>query len=325
MASAAFRATSPSLIWPIPTPRSFASTIILAPNGEDINGGDAIAANGNSFSRIDRFMSQGGVRAIFWQTTAVNGQRFALVDHLGSWRGDTYGMYLLPSGKPLDGFIGDLSAVDVVTPFLGDHRWNPPLILNGTKSGVPWIIDRGEPYEVLADWKVYVLGRAGVTAPCRIRFGPTAPRGLALLPAVVRRFAASADEILGPGTGEGTLRPTNRIRQTVEKEWAIAAVRPWALTSSPYNGRKQLDDLLTEWSSRTAARRSVYRSLRRDYAASEQALAGYYMADFKLDRRSARTFSRYAMDHMLRSYFVFPGEDAMRRVPPDTPWPSTTR
>lgn len=325
MASAAFRSTNPSLIWPIATPLPVGVTIVLAPNGEDISGGDALDADASTFSRIDRLPSTSGVRAIFLQKVAVNGQKLAVVDKLGSWRGDTYELYLLPAGKSLDGFITVQSSAGQGTPVLGSDRWNPPLILKDMKSNVPWIIDRGEPYEVLADWKVYTLRGAGLTSPCRITFGLPTPQGLALLPAAVRRLAALADEVLGPGTGEGTLRQTDRIRQTVEKEWAIAAVRPWALTTRPYNSRQQVDNGLVEWVGYSTLRRRVYRSLQRDYAASEQALASYYVVNFKLDRQTARTFSGYAMDHMLRSYFVFHNEDAINRPATITPWPLKVR
>jgi hypothetical protein len=113
------------------------------------------------------------------------------------------------------------------------------------------------------------------------------------------------DEALGPGTGEGTLHQSARIRTTVDKEWANAAQRPWALTSTPYNSRAEVDAGLREWARGNGARARLLRRIRALYPGAERDLAAYYAR-----RRSGRSGSpsalaRKALDHMFRTYFVF--------------------
>ena len=333
MALRAFRSTSPSLLWPIDPPTG--NRITLGQKVEEISGGDALTADPAEFRRIE---GADHLFIIYWQQEPRFGRRIAVVDRRRGWRGDWYTVHMLAPHVTMEQLRRQVSNVDLFDsdgwgtfqPVLGDNRWLPPLFLEHTVSGIHWFIDRGNSWDVQADWIVYTIEAKGLSSPCRVRFA--SPKGLARLPSAVRRLAAELDEALGPGTDEGTLRPTGRIRGAVEDDWATAATRPWALTDQPYNSRAQINAGLATWASQSATRDRLHRSILRDYPAAVRALAQYYVRHFGIQGGEVDKFSRYAADHLLRTYFVFPREDTpmvLEDFPPEersvNPWPRTVR
>jgi hypothetical protein len=146
------------------------------------------------------------------------------------------------------------------------------------------------------------------------------------LPAAVRRFAALADEALGPGKNEGTLRPTARIRGRLAHQWTTISERPWALTATPYNSREEVDAGLAVWAKGVPSRDRLLRQLRASLAPAEEELANYLGTRFAITERDAREFSAYAIDHMLRSHFTFHSDaGGYARNPSVTPWPASVR
>lgn len=303
MAQAAFRSSSPSLLWPVAQPTRGTTKLILTQASEDISGGGGIDA-GDEF---DRGGGQ-GQPTIFWRSSKRREPHLAVVDTPFNWRGDWYAVYILPSDTTADGLLKTLTADGSnknPDPLLGDHRWAIPLVLTDRKTGRDWIVDRGEPYQTLADWHVYEPAGLRLKPLCRVSFGLPKEGGLSLLPPAVSRFAAAADEALGPGDNEGTLQPTSRIRLEKEKDWANAALRPWAVTDTPYNTRAEIDRGLDKWASGSRKRLALRARLRRNEIDAERPLATYYMTRFGKSPVEARRLSRYILDHNLRDYFVF--------------------
>ena len=305
MARTAFHSTNPSLLWPVATPEGQQTELILTQASEDITGGGGIIVNNG-------FVSRGGDPGrptIFWRSGKRAGSHLAVVDQPFSWQGDWYAVYLLPPNATADWLLGVLTderSIKTPTPLLGDSRWAIPLVLTDRKTGRDWLIDRGEPYQALVDWQVYEPAGLRLRPMCRVSFGVPKEGPLSLLPAAVRRFAAAADEALGPGSDEGSQQPTATIRMKVEKDWANAALRPWAITNMPYNTRAEIDRGLSEWARGNGKRRTLRAHIIRSELAAQAPLAAYYAAHLGKSGPAALRLSRYVLDHNLRSYFIFP-------------------
>jgi hypothetical protein len=313
MAEVAFRSTSASLVWPIAQPSNPNFKIILKQNGADISGGWAIDADPDAFE-IQRAIGQKELpRPIYWRRTASASKRLAIVDSHGGWRGDTYSLFVLSSDASFDRVALQLIPAEgdretALKPLLED-RWNIPIVLTEKGSGADWLIDRGEPYEIMADWQVHAVTAQELATTCRIAFGYDERAGLGGLPSAVRRFAAALNQALGPGTDEGTSQPTAGIRLAVERGWANAALRPWALTDAPYNSRVEVERGLDLWARGNPRRTALRRRIGEDYWQAERALASYYEARHGMESVAARNLSRQVTDAMFRSYFMFPKSD----------------
>lgn len=332
MAERAFRSTSPDLTWPIFPPDAELATVVLSRKRADLSGGDVLQADPAVFARNAPFAA---VRHyLYWQIAPRDGHRMAVIDREFNWQGSWFTLYLPDEGQMREEFLqaryrnADQSdtALPAPLPLLGDNRWKPPTVLRDTATGGLWVIDPGErDMKALPDWQVFVPDQGALTPLCRVIFWPTEETGLDLLPRDLRRFGALADEALGPGTGEGTLRPTARIRSRVARDWANLAVRPWALTGKAQS-RAEVDAGLELWAEGVAARRRLLRDLRRSEPAAQAALAEYLSARFALTPDQAEAFSRYAVDFMLRRHFVFHRERSVPEPPnPPSPWPEALR
>jgi len=332
MAHKAFLSTSASLTWPIARPDGAAAKIALSRDAEDISGGDGLQADPTIFDRTEYGIGPSG--RVYWQREA-RGTRIVVVDENASWRGDWYYLYSLNDSVTEKEFLGKIAQNDGSTepfaPLLGDGNWTPPVILQDSHSRKLWAIDPGPPYLAMGDWRVLTVKARGMGSPCRIDFTPAGEAGVNQLPAAVRRFAKLADEALGPGINEGTLRPTERIRSDVARDWAIVGNRPWALTDNPYNNREEVDAGLRDWARGVPRRARVYRAMLDGYHGAAAALANYFKRQFGVREKVARAYSAYAMDHMLRSYFVFHSDRPFevhldeRERGSATPWPSGVR
>ena len=302
LAEAAFRSTSGSMLWPIPAPATRGTRIVLAPTSRDISGGNAIEADAGTFTIIH---GATGEPTTFWATGLSGGRRLVVVEEPFNWRGDWYFTYLVDRSMTPQLLASAFGKGDAgLKPLLGPSRWNPPLVLKDSRSGQYWLIDRGEPYEVMRDWAVHGFTKGAMTTSCRISFGYGPRSDVSTALPAVRRLAAALDQALGPGTGEGTLQQTAALRNAVAHEWANASLRPWALTDAPYNSRGEVDRGLAEWASGVPARQALLRRIEAGYPAAERALGRYYAERFP-GRGAPARMARDALDHMFRSYFVF--------------------
>lgn len=328
MAKKAFRSTQVSLDWPVATPDGTAATIVLARSSDEPI--DGMRSDFTVFERIESGTAP--TNTIYWQKNALGGKRIVMVDAPIGWRGDWYYLYSLSDGLAMKEFLDTIAKpawwtgelADAFAPVLGYGNWTPPVILRDSSSHKLWAIDLGEPHFTLGNWRVLTTTPKGMSSPCRIDFTPKSKPGSVRLPAAVRRFARLANKALGPDHDMGTLHPTAAIRGKVEDDWAIVSNRPWALTDTPYNSHAEVEAGLKTWAKGIPARARVYWALHGSYGAAERALANYYTARFAVPASAARRYSAYAIDHMLRSYFVFhsdkPGDSDSK-----TPWPAGIR
>jgi hypothetical protein len=326
LATSAFHSTNTSLAWPIDAPKDLGSTFSVYRRTVDISGGDALANDPKTFSRVEPTAAFGRPAPVFWQIEPRDGHRLAVVDQPSGWRGDRYSIYLLDATTPPDAVLADAGR-EVgrrFSPIL-DEQWTPPLVLSDVRSGTVWFFNPGEPYPFLPEWRVHTVEKGTLRSPCVVAFRPEMKTAVSLLPEPVRRLAASLDDALGPGADEGTLHPTARIRIDVAQGWANASLRPWAVSDHVYNTREQVEAGLRGWASGSSRRTAVYRAIQRDYPAAERALATYYERRFKLSSRQAHEQASYVADLMLRSYFFFHVVDAEGYAQgARNPWPTPT-
>jgi hypothetical protein len=329
LAAAAFQSTDASLFGPFEPPDGLVSTISLDRTEKDISAGGGVDNDTDVFLNISAPVPTGGALTIFWQDRPRNGKRIAVVDQPFNWEGDWYSTYLIGAEASSKDLAKDIQTADEAArkykPILAD-RWNPPLVLTDDKSGASWFIDVGEPYQALADWRVYTVNGGVARSPCRISFRPNVESTVSLMPEPVQRFAALLDSVLGSGRNEGTLQPTARNRIVVALGWANASLRPWALTDGPYNTRQEVDEGLKQWAFGSAKRKTVYDDIRRQYAGARDALAQYYEHRFKLQPQATREMAAYVIDMMYRQYFVFhrPGNGNPAKSAKN-PWPKQLR
>lgn len=334
MAKAAFNSTNPDLYWPIPTPDPAKAGIVFS---RTMNADNGVQADPAIFDSIRLTANPDWQPTVYWQRAATNGTHSVVVAAPFNWRGDWYYLFRVDAGLTLDDFLRLYSQVPVhdaqrtaadtstLIPVLGDNRWQPPILLQTRQTGVLWALDQGEADTPLPPWKVTLMEADGTTSPCQVGFIRPTGAGLAVLPAAVRRFARLADEALGPGRNEGTLHPTANIRMDVERDWAILSERPWALTAAPYNSRREVDPGLSKWSKAVPARGRLRRKLSRSYNPAKEALAKFLASRFAIQADEARSFSAYAMDVLLRNYFVFHRDAAGASSSTETPWPRGKR
>jgi hypothetical protein len=309
MAATAYRSKRPSLLWPIPRPVRPGTRIILTQKEEEISGGHGIDIDPSAFDAIESGAGGSGATLYRRRNPAATAQ-LIVVDAPFNWQGDRYSVYLLNGDAALDRLgrhldVREPAPEKPIEPALGES-WMPPIVLTDNTTGTDWIIERGEPYAIMADWTVHGIAGDRLTTPCRIAFGLPEAGGLSLLPRPVRQFAAALDEALGPGDDEGTLHPTARIRLLVQGGWANAALRPWAMPDTSYNGPSEVDRGLIEWAQGNRARRALLDRVRSSRRRAEGPLAAYYAAHFGKEAAEARRLSRSVLDRMYLTNFVFP-------------------
>lgn len=322
LAVTAFRSSAFQLQGPFAPKPDVGSAFSVFRSEADISGGNGLASDGEAFETIS-LPDNGGT--IFWQRSPADGARVAVVETHFGWRGDIYATYVLPTSVGRDALIQSAASEDPgqatgIKPLFGTVRWNPPLLLTDRTSRSAWIIDSGEPYEALPDWRVFTVTDGMARSPCSIAFRPKVKAAVALLPAAVQVFAASLNEALGPGKDEGTLQPTARTRNAVANAWANASVRPWAVVANAYNSREEVDAGLKRWAAGSKARAAVYRAILAQHGPAERAMAAYYTQWFDLNPREAQAAGRFVIDAMFRTYFTFHRDAGGAVKPEQAPW-----
>jgi hypothetical protein len=290
---------------------------------EDISGGDALVATADHFTDEAR---QSGARHLFWEIRPRARKRIVVLVDRFNWQGDIHSAYVLDSDVSPRELIADLvhpRAERRFKPLIADS-WTPPQVVIDRKTDKRWLLVQGSSFYAMSGWTIYAAGAGDFSQPCTVRFMPPVEEAVNLLPRPAQRFAALLSEALGPGTGEGTLRPTARIRAGVESNWGTAILRPWALRDS-YNLRAEVDENLQQWAAANPKRRAVHRALMREYPRAERVLAAHYRSHFRLSSRRAAEMARYATNLLFCSYFNFPSsaglQERQERKPQVNPWP----
>lgn len=331
MAEAAFAAPQPDLDWPIQLPEG---KIVLARKALDISGGDGAASDPAVFQRLTMASSGHLGLVVHWQRVAHLGQRLVVVDTPFNWRGNWYHSFLVDQAVSITDFQRlyqiaaqqDFRAAPPGPPplglLLGDNRWQVPTILHTGDRGALWLLDQRNG---MRPWQVHVPEGHRLIQPCRVLFPGDPEQPLQDLPPAVRRFAALADQALGPGHDEGGLQPTAAIRRRVAAGWLALAHRPWALSGGRANSRAEVEAGLEVWAKGVLARGRLLRKLRCSLDPAGQELARFLQARFDLTATEAQSFSLYAIDHMLRRHFVFHSETGRLSDPAPPPWPASRR
>ena len=247
------------------------------------------------------------------------GWRLALTFRNQSWKANNYFAVLQPQGTTLrevlrwmdelpgfgPGFQRDATSTALASYF-------PMTVLRDTAPGTLAVI-RTDYSESWSAWTVFRIAPSGFKQECKVRFRPDVTTdgyfipypADHLLPPPVRRLAALLDSTLGSGEHDGELQSTSRLREDARRIWLTMALRPWAVQSTPYNSRDEVDAGLRLWSIQGKAYRRIYDAIQQDYPVARRALARYYQRVFVLTHARAVPLSDYALDVAFRGYFMF--------------------
>jgi hypothetical protein len=338
MATAAFRSTSPLLIWPVQQPDAALAALVLSRKDSDISGGDGILADPAVFERMQLDERPFWGQIVHWQRDTRDNRRILVVETPFSWQGSRYSLFLVdaalsPESFPqafLSAFRANFQQAEegpaILRPVLYKDSWATPTILRDAGSGRLWVLEQGQFTFWQPEWQIHASDVEGVSLLCRVVFNADGSAGLVRMPTAVQRFAAFADEALGPGIEEGTLQPTQGIRNQVAHGWTTLAERPWALTTTPDNSRKEVEAGLAAWAEGVPARSRLHQRLLDSLQPAEDALTEFLSNRFAIGEDDARLFATYAIDHMLRSYFTFHSDvGGLAHTPSVTPWPESLR
>ncbi|MAG67701.1 MAG: hypothetical protein CMK74_17855 [Pseudomonadales bacterium] len=300
LAEAVYASTAPRLYAPQVLPEPFAGRWQLGALQADISAGAPLHHGGVFVHESD---AQGRDRYV--TQANAQGQQLVVEQQPRGWQGDVYSARWR-----------SLAAPDAL---LLEDSWRPPLVFTSDQG--LWLVTLGEPYQVLAPWRVFSADSA--QPACVLGFRPPA----SALPAAVDRLTALLDQALGPGLNEGTLQPTARIRLAAAHLLGNLAQRPWALdATAAYNRRATVDAALREWADQAPEHWLLLDKLDAHYAPAEQALADYYQKVFGAPDDDAQQMAAWVLDLLYRVWFVFPAAESQPvSVPSSNPWPAHLR
>lgn len=302
LAQAMFESEAAYLYAPLMVPEAMESTLALGTSEVDISGGDALQST-DAFRKLPK--PDG--RSVYWAQGADSGKRIVVVERPVGWRGDMYSLYLLEEGLEQVAFMDDVARGELELaqePLLSD-AWRPPLVFRQPDEGL-WFIDVGQPFDILADWRVYT---PDATQPiCTITFADASGELVEGLPEEVRKLADWLDQALGEEGQQGTLRPVARLRLHAQRVLANVTHRPWAVSEKDaYNTRQQVVAGLETWARGHGERLRLLQDMEDVYPDAERSLSRYYAHTLGLE--GADELAARALDVLFRSYFVFPSLD----------------
>lgn len=318
LAKEMFQSTAQRLYAPLIIPKSMQSTLVLGTSELDISGGNALTST-EDFEKLPQ-----GIRNIYWAKETNGAPRIVVREVSVSWRGDMYDLYILDAVTTKDDFLNSIDPTTGSTTYqpVVSGSWRPPLVFRLPQIKEKWFIDVGQPFQILADWRVYSSKER--RAICTIVFSPSGKEAAAGLPRPVRALVRKLDEALGPGNDEGTLQPTARTRLDTKHVLANAVLRPWALVdANAYNSRSEVDAGLEGWAKVNSSHRRLYSQILNEYPAAERSLATYYARAYGLQPQKAQEAATWILDLIFRSFFVFSnGQNYFRYDGVRTnPWP----
>ena len=324
LAKTMFYSKASRLYAPLKFPEKMDSQLVLGASALDISGGKALDVSEEQFEELPQ-MGDGASRSVYWGRHLQNGVRIVVQEEPVGWRGDMYSLYLFDASVDKNEFLKAIEGRKERSRYPAQLRdtWRPPLVFLHNASRKLWFIVVGEPYQVLADWRVYKVLEGGAERACVIRFIPEGLDAKGSLPATVRKFAHLLDETLGPGNNEGTLQPTAGIRIQVANVWANAGLRPWALADSDtYNSTDEVTFGLEAWSQKGSSYRRIYAEILRIYPIAEVALGDYYKRQFQLPKDKANKLAKWVLDIAFRAHYAFTnGQNYFRYLNVNTnPW-----
>lgn len=329
LAQAAFAGRALTLDFSTSNPPALQSRFAIAEKDADDETSEPLFADAGNFERVEQRLdpADATTTVLIWQRGTPGSKRWVVTHHETGWRGTYFGLYDVPVALGQDDFLS-LVRRGTPAPESGTvtilEGWQAPVVLRTPGDAALWVIDTGAPWRPLGAWKVFAQGSDDPVSPCAVSFGldenqhPTA-----LLPPEIARLDAMLLDALGPGVGEGTLHPTERIKTDVQRTWANIALRPWSLPQ-PYNSREEVEGGLKDWAAQDASQKVELARIHALYPRAESALAAYYHAQFRLSGEQARRCAAHALDVALRMYFAFHSERAKAaesEAPEPNPWP----
>lgn len=285
----------------------------------NLSGVDGVAADAAIFKTLPPPRAKGpnmrDIRALYRQITPTLGVRWVIADEPFNADSDFYDLFAVDAATTETDFTP--SEDDKESRAILTNALMPPLMLRDERSGEVWaaFTDDGD---MPGTWQVYAAGKDGVKERCTIAFGPRVKTAFDLLPSPVRTLAIDLDGTIGDGRNEGTIHQTPRIRGEVAQAWADTVLRPWAVTTKPYNSRRDVDAGLHQWSKGVASFRTLDRRIQAEYSTAIDALADLYVQRFGKTPEAARTLARHNLDIAYRSHFVFP-QAFIHPAPKDKP------
>jgi len=183
--------------------------------------------------------------------------------------------------------------------------WQKPWILRNKATGKFIAIDTQHPAEAMSDWDVYAPNKDGKgKIICKIRFKTPSKNASSLLPkGPLSQIAVLLDKIIGiPKEDEGTMHPTDRLKNDVQKMWGNLLFRPWAL-SQPDATKAQVDKHLKKWQKGARAFHDQYVQLQTLYPQAQAALTQYYEEVLGKPHEAAQKMATKNLDIAYRSHF----------------------
>ncbi len=277
-------------------PPTFSNTLLVKPEGIDISGGDGAIVDLSVFTRL---YDEQRRRPFYWQTAPKGKTRLVIRLWAMGWRGDRYSIGSVPVDLSPEDFL-------IKNPNEADDHWRPPLVLRDDEGEI-WSIIIDHPAKAFPRWEVYISDEDGEwIKQCEVHMGPVEKTPVQILPPAVRKLAVLLDGAIGDGKGEGTLRPTGRIRTNVGHLWAAAALRPWAaLSANAYNTREEVDTALLVWAKPVKSFYKLYQDIQTQYPTAQKALTDYYVQRFGYSRKQAQETAAYILDVAYRRHFTF--------------------
>lgn len=267
-----------------------------------------------------------------WPKELKDHYTFVRISWAFSWRGDWYSLYWIPS-TDLSKMIGDAAAIrseDTSLPYklLGSNLWQKPFFLR-IKNKVDLIgVIPSRSSDPMNEWTLYIPSKNGELSRCQIQFHPATDKcntwtDKDRIERIASQFFSRKsslyalievlDDIIGPGSNEGTLQTTARIRNYVCKLIVNIAIRPWVLGAMVKKSKKtekiNVENNLEKWSLKNHSFQRQYRKMKYLYPLAEQELADYYKTKFDMDTVKAVSIAKENLERLYMSFFHFPSSE----------------
>ena len=229
-----------------------------------------------------------------------------------SWRGQNH---LVQTFSSLEAFRKALGPV--VTEERGSARqFDGGIGLSLNPWFAPTLIEKDERFFILegyhdderrcvAELTLSPITIEGKGEPlCRIRLGPQ--DAFIHGPESVARLFDHLDLVTGEDCGGGTLHSLARLKLLIEGIPSRVLLRPWAMTTEPYNSKSTVDLWLNHWSEQDISQAITYEELLAARLEARRELQLWYQSAFGFDTQAAANASAFAVDWLLRGHFKFP-------------------
>lgn len=158
IADSVFKSGAFHLFDPPEIPGNVTGALVLGPGNPDAEAGDRLQA---AEDVLEKIATEKGTA--YWQKNAMFGYRVLVRDDRFSWQGDEYSLFTVPAAVTPNTFLATSAGTegDDAKGGLLRRSWLPPLLLRDKQDGHLWIIDVGQPYDILGKWEILVAESGG--------------------------------------------------------------------------------------------------------------------------------------------------------------------